>query len=87
VISGGFLAGDATTIRRFSVFFFKTFMNLLDQGKIDDDQVGLLHQSAVTTKFQTVLLLTIKNYSSTFNILVGGWFDAFKLAPSRQYDG
>lgn len=42
VISGGFLAGDAPTIRRFSVFFFKTFMNLLDQGKIDDDQVKMV---------------------------------------------
>jgi hypothetical protein len=31
VISGGFLAGDVATIRRFSVFFFKTFMALLDQ--------------------------------------------------------
>jgi hypothetical protein len=40
VISGGFLAGDAPTIRRFSVFFFKSFMSLLDQGKIDDDQVS-----------------------------------------------
>lgn len=41
VISGGFLAGDAATIRRFSVFFFKTFMSLLDQGRSDDDQVIL----------------------------------------------
>jgi hypothetical protein len=39
VISGGFLAGDVATIRRFNVFFFKTFMSLLDQGKVDDDQV------------------------------------------------
>ncbi|KAI6185673.1 HtrL protein family-containing protein [Aphelenchoides besseyi] len=72
VICGGFLAGDVPTIRRFHVFFFKTFMELLDNMKIDDDQI--------------TLLFTIKNYTSTFNILFGGWFDGFLLLPSRPVD-
>lgn len=39
VISGGFLAGTPSIINRFYVFFHKNFMHLLDNGKIDDDQV------------------------------------------------
>ena len=39
VISGGFLAADVPTINRFYVFFYITFMGLLDNGKVDDDQV------------------------------------------------
>ncbi|KAI6212803.1 HtrL protein family-containing protein [Aphelenchoides besseyi] len=69
VISGGFLAGDVPTIRRFHVFFFKTFMEMLDSMKVDDDQ--------------TTLLFTIKNYTSTFNVIFGGWFDGFVRLPSR----
>jgi len=69
VISGGFLAGDIPAISRFYTFFFKTFMGLLDDGKVDDDQ--------------TTLLATILEYRSTFNVLHGGWFDAFKLLPSQ----
>lgn len=42
VISGGFLAGDLNTINRFHVFFHKVFMQLLDNRKIDDDQVNIL---------------------------------------------
>ncbi|KAH7730799.1 Protein T11F9.12 [Aphelenchoides avenae] len=70
VISGGFLAGDVATIQRLYVFFYITFMGLLDSGKVDDDQ--------------TTLLMTIRDYSSTFNILTGGWFDAFKIIPGRS---
>uniref|UniRef100_A0A915DP24 Uncharacterized protein n=1 Tax=Ditylenchus dipsaci TaxID=166011 RepID=A0A915DP24_9BILA len=69
VISGGFLAGDVSTISRFYTFFVKTFMELLDEGRVDDDQ--------------TTLLATILEYRSTFNVLHGGWFDAFKLLPSQ----
>ncbi|KAI1723891.1 protein HtrL [Ditylenchus destructor] len=70
VISGGFLAGDVPAIKRLYAFFVKTFMDMLDVGKVDDDQ--------------TTLLATIINYKSTFNILHGGWFDAFKLLPSQE---
>lgn len=68
VVSGGFLAGDERVIRRFWTFFFKTFMELLGQEKVDDDQ--------------TTLLVTIQRYNSTFHLLRGGWFDAFKLLPT-----
>ncbi|CAD5223228.1 unnamed protein product [Bursaphelenchus xylophilus] len=71
VISGGVLAGDTPTIKRFHVFFLKTFVELLDAGKVDDDQ--------------TTLLFTIKNYRSTFNILHGGWLDAFKVIPREPF--
>ncbi|VDM29851.1 unnamed protein product [Toxocara canis] len=40
VVSGGFLAGDATTINRFYRFYYKTFLDLLDARKVDDDQVS-----------------------------------------------
>jgi hypothetical protein len=70
IVSGGFLAGDDRVIRRFWIFFTKTFMELLDQRKVDDDQ--------------TTLLVTIQRYNSTFNLLQGGWFDAFKLLSSSS---
>ncbi|CAD5217085.1 unnamed protein product [Bursaphelenchus okinawaensis] len=71
ILSGGVLAGDVATIKRFHAFFMLTFTSLLDQGKVDDDQ--------------TTLLFTIKNYRSTFNILHGGWLDAFKVIPREPY--
>uniref|UniRef100_A0A1I8B520 DDE Tnp4 domain-containing protein n=1 Tax=Meloidogyne hapla TaxID=6305 RepID=A0A1I8B520_MELHA len=70
VISGGFLAGGEKIIRRFWTFFMKTFLELLDQRIVDDDQ--------------TTLLITIQRYNSTFNLLKGNWFDAFKLLPSKN---
>uniref|UniRef100_A0A915PAS7 Uncharacterized protein n=4 Tax=Meloidogyne TaxID=189290 RepID=A0A915PAS7_9BILA len=70
VISGGFLAGGEKVIRRFWTFFMKTFLELLDQHFVDDDQ--------------TTLLITIQRYNSTFNLLKGNWFDAFKLLPSTN---
>lgn len=63
------MAGDAVAIGRFHVFFVKTFMDLLDIQRVDDDQ--------------TTLMMTIHHYHSIFNILHGGWFDAFKLLPSQ----
>uniref|UniRef100_A0A7E4VDC8 RING-type domain-containing protein n=1 Tax=Panagrellus redivivus TaxID=6233 RepID=A0A7E4VDC8_PANRE len=68
VMSGGVLAGEASIIDRFRRFFHKSFMDLLDSRKTDDDQ--------------TTLLMTVVNYNSLFHILTGGWFDAFKLLPS-----
>uniref|UniRef100_A0A914YV41 Uncharacterized protein n=1 Tax=Panagrolaimus superbus TaxID=310955 RepID=A0A914YV41_9BILA len=41
VMSGGILAGDSSTIDRFHRFYYKTFMDLLDARKTDDDQVCL----------------------------------------------
>nr|CAD2168107.1 unnamed protein product [Meloidogyne enterolobii] len=70
VISGGFLAGGEKVIRRFWTFFMKTFLELLDQHFVDDDQ--------------TTLLITIQRYNSTFKLLKGNWFDAFKLLPSTN---
>ena len=70
VISGGFLVGDERTIQRFRTFFTKTFIDLLDQRKVDDDQ--------------TTLLVTIQRYNSTFNLLKGNWFDGFKLLSSTS---
>ncbi|CAD5231481.1 unnamed protein product [Bursaphelenchus xylophilus] len=70
VVSGGVIAGDKNSIRRLNMFFFKTFLSLLDQRKVDDDQ--------------TTLLMTIRDYYGMFNILTGGWFDAFKLIPLKD---
>uniref|UniRef100_A0A915MHI4 Uncharacterized protein n=2 Tax=Meloidogyne incognita group TaxID=654580 RepID=A0A915MHI4_MELJA len=70
VISGGFMAGGEKVIRRFWTFFMKTFLELLDQHFVDDDQ--------------TTLLITIQRYNSTFKLLKGNWFDAFKLLPSTN---
>ncbi|KAE9550216.1 hypothetical protein FO519_006561 [Halicephalobus sp. NKZ332] len=69
VLSGGVLAGDPPTIDRFRRFYHKIFMDLLDSKKTDDDQ--------------TTLLLTAAGYHNLFNILTGGWFDAFKLLPNQ----
>ncbi|KAI6216882.1 HtrL protein family-containing protein [Aphelenchoides fujianensis] len=71
VISGGFLAGDVPTIRRFVVFFQKVFIEkMLDNYRVDDDQ--------------TTLLLTIVDYRSEFNLIHAGWFDGFRMLPSRR---
>ena len=64
------MAGGEKVIRRFWTFFMKTFLELLDQNFVDDDQ--------------TTLLITIQRYNSTFNLLKGNWFDAFKLLPSTN---
>ncbi|KAL3082970.1 hypothetical protein niasHS_010772 [Heterodera schachtii] len=69
VVSGGFLAGSSETIKRFHIFFHKSFLEMLDEKMVDDDQ--------------TTLLVTIQKYQSDFNIIFGGWFDAFKLLPSQ----
>ncbi|CAD5225271.1 unnamed protein product [Bursaphelenchus okinawaensis] len=70
VISGGVIAGDRSSIRRFNMFFLKVFLDLLNDNFVDDDQ--------------TTLLMTIKDYFGMFNILTGGWFDAFRLIPLRS---
>uniref|UniRef100_A0A914HK44 Uncharacterized protein n=1 Tax=Globodera rostochiensis TaxID=31243 RepID=A0A914HK44_GLORO len=69
VVSGGFLAGSPEAINRFHTFFHLSFMEMLDARMVDDDQ--------------TTLLVTIQKFRSTFNIIFGGWFDAFKLLPSQ----
>ncbi|KAI3422291.1 hypothetical protein GPALN_012816 [Globodera pallida] len=69
VVSGGFLAGPPEAINRFHTFFHLSFMEMLDARMVDDDQ--------------TTLLVTIQKFRSTFNIIFGGWFDAFKLLPSQ----
>lgn len=71
VVSGGFIAGDSYTINRFYRFYHKTFLELLDSGKIDDDQ--------------TVLTMMLKNYGSLFNPVHGNgdWYAAFRLFPCR----
>uniref|UniRef100_A0A0N4ZT84 Protein-serine/threonine phosphatase n=1 Tax=Parastrongyloides trichosuri TaxID=131310 RepID=A0A0N4ZT84_PARTI len=68
VISAGFIGTSRSIINRFYNFFYKTFLELLDDGKVDDDQ--------------TVILMTIKNYASLFYVIHGGWFDAFRLLPN-----
>uniref|UniRef100_A0A0K0EI65 Protein-serine/threonine phosphatase n=1 Tax=Strongyloides stercoralis TaxID=6248 RepID=A0A0K0EI65_STRER len=68
VISAGFIGASRGVINRFYNFFYKTFIELLDDKKVDDDQ--------------TVILLTIKNYASLFYVIHGGWFDAFRLLPN-----
>lgn len=73
VVSGGFLIGDSISIKRFHVFFLQVFMSLLDSGRVDDDQ--------------TTLLMTIREYRSTFSLIYGGWFDAFKILPSQNQTG
>uniref|UniRef100_A0A915BP35 Uncharacterized protein n=1 Tax=Parascaris univalens TaxID=6257 RepID=A0A915BP35_PARUN len=72
VVSGGFLAGDSTTIYRFYRFYTKTFLDLLDAQKVDDDQ--------------TILTLTMKDYASLFNIIHshGDWFALFRLFPCMK---
>uniref|UniRef100_A0A183BUQ5 Reverse transcriptase domain-containing protein n=1 Tax=Globodera pallida TaxID=36090 RepID=A0A183BUQ5_GLOPA len=65
----GFLAGPPEAINRFHTFFHLSFMEMLDARMVDDDQ--------------TTLLVTIQKFRSTFNIIFGGWFDAFKLLPSQ----
>ncbi|VDK49993.1 unnamed protein product [Anisakis simplex] len=69
IISGGFLGGDIQTINRFYRFFHKTFIDLLDARKVDDDQ--------------TTLTLTIKHYGNLFNLVhsSGDWFALFRLFP------
>uniref|UniRef100_A0A0N5BNU1 Protein-serine/threonine phosphatase n=1 Tax=Strongyloides papillosus TaxID=174720 RepID=A0A0N5BNU1_STREA len=68
VISAGFIGATRGVINRFYNFFYKTFIELLDDKKVDDDQ--------------TVILITIKNYASLFYVIHGGWFDAFRLLPN-----
>ncbi|CEF63159.1 HtrL protein family-containing protein [Strongyloides ratti] len=74
VISAGFIGASHGVINRFYNFFYKTFIELLDDKKVDDDQ--------------TVILITIKNYASLFYVIHGGWFDAFRLLPNldNTYD-
>ncbi|VDN03260.1 unnamed protein product [Thelazia callipaeda] len=71
VLSGGFLAGDSLTINRFYRFYHKTFMDLLDSGRIDDDQ--------------TVLTLMVKDFASLFSTVHsnGDWFALFRLFPCK----
>uniref|UniRef100_A0A0N5AMF1 Phospholipase D n=1 Tax=Syphacia muris TaxID=451379 RepID=A0A0N5AMF1_9BILA len=69
VISGGFFGGDVASIDRFYRFYHKTFLDLLDERKVDDDQ--------------TVLTITMKNYPNLFYTLHsnGDWFALFKFFP------
>ncbi|VDK86272.1 unnamed protein product [Litomosoides sigmodontis] len=46
VVSGGFIAGDSYTINRFYRFYQKSFMELLDSGRVDDDQVNSLEKNS-----------------------------------------
>ncbi len=41
VVSGGFLAGDEVAINSFYRFYQKIFLELLNQKRIDDDQVPI----------------------------------------------
>ncbi|VDN19528.1 unnamed protein product [Gongylonema pulchrum] len=72
VISGGFIAGDGWTINRFYRFYQKTFLEMLDSGRIDDDQ--------------TVLTLMLKHYGSLFNAVHadGDWYALFRLFPCSK---
>uniref|UniRef100_A0A0R3S5R6 VWFA domain-containing protein n=1 Tax=Elaeophora elaphi TaxID=1147741 RepID=A0A0R3S5R6_9BILA len=72
VLSGGFIAGDSHTINRFYRFYQKLFMELLDSGKIDDDQ--------------TVLTLMLKHYTTLFNPISsnGDWYAIFRLFPCHN---
>ncbi|CAG9537096.1 unnamed protein product [Cercopithifilaria johnstoni] len=72
VLSGGFIAGDSHTINRFYRFYQKSFMELLDSGRIDDDQ--------------TVLTLMLKHYATLFNPITsnGDWYAVFRLFPCHD---
>ncbi|KAK6108057.1 Bacterial protein of unknown function (HtrL_YibB) family protein [Brugia pahangi] len=72
VLSGGFIAGDSHTINRFYRFYQKSFMELLDSGRIDDDQ--------------TVLTLMLKHYATLFNPISsnGDWYAVFRLFPCKN---
>ncbi|EFO16792.1 hypothetical protein LOAG_11710 [Loa loa] len=72
VLSGGFIAGDSHTINRFYRFYQKSFMELLDSGRIDDDQ--------------TVLTLMLKHYANLFNPISsnGDWYAIFRLFPCHD---
>ncbi|MCP9262685.1 hypothetical protein DINM_006043 [Dirofilaria immitis] len=72
VLSGGFIAGDSHTINRFYRFYQKLFMELLDSGRIDDDQ--------------TILTLMLKHYTTLFNPISsnGDWYALFRLFPCHD---
>ncbi|OZC08834.1 hypothetical protein X798_04160 [Onchocerca flexuosa] len=72
VLSGGFIAGDSYSINRFYRFYQKSFMELLDSGRIDDDQ--------------TILTLMLKHYATLFNPLPsnGDWYAIFRLFPCND---
>uniref|UniRef100_A0A914WHR0 Uncharacterized protein n=1 Tax=Plectus sambesii TaxID=2011161 RepID=A0A914WHR0_9BILA len=67
VVSGGFVAGDRTTVGTFHSLFEQQVFALLRDGKVDDDQ--------------TILVLIIRAYPQLFNVVHGDWFDAFRLFP------
>ncbi|KAI3422483.1 hypothetical protein GPALN_012991 [Globodera pallida] len=65
VLSGGFLAGDRRAVTRFHREHHRMFLELLEKGRVDDDQ--------------TFLVLLVNQHPEWFNIVNGDWFDAFQL--------
>uniref|UniRef100_A0A914HGM0 Uncharacterized protein n=1 Tax=Globodera rostochiensis TaxID=31243 RepID=A0A914HGM0_GLORO len=65
VLSGGFLAGDRRAVTRFHREHHRMFLELLEKGRVDDDQ--------------TFLVLLVNQHPELFNIVNGDWFDAFQL--------
>lgn len=39
VLSGGFIAGDIYALNRFYAYYYRVFAEMINQNRIDDDQV------------------------------------------------
>uniref|UniRef100_A0A914ED89 Uncharacterized protein n=1 Tax=Acrobeloides nanus TaxID=290746 RepID=A0A914ED89_9BILA len=66
VVSGGFLAGNKQAVQRYYRYYHWKVVELLFKHQMIDDD-------------QTILVMLINEYPELFNVLHGGWFDAFKL--------
>uniref|UniRef100_A0A0N4Z0D9 Nucleotide-diphospho-sugar transferase domain-containing protein n=1 Tax=Parastrongyloides trichosuri TaxID=131310 RepID=A0A0N4Z0D9_PARTI len=64
-ISGGFIGGDAISLKQFYHYHFQKILELLHMNIVDDDQ--------------TIIILLIKEMPELFDLQYGDWFDAFRL--------
>lgn len=65
LISGGFIAGDKHAIGQLHSIIHRKFIQLIYQNHVDDDQ--------------TLLVLAVNSFPQLFNVVLGDWFDAFRL--------
>uniref|UniRef100_A0A8R1DY84 Uncharacterized protein n=2 Tax=Caenorhabditis japonica TaxID=281687 RepID=A0A8R1DY84_CAEJA len=68
LLSGGFIAGDKHSIAQLHSIIHRKFIQLIYQNHVDDDQ--------------TLLTLAVNSYPHLFHIVLGDWFDAFRLFAS-----
>ncbi|CAI2353180.1 unnamed protein product [Caenorhabditis sp. 36 PRJEB53466] len=65
LLSGGFIAGDKHSIGQLHSIIHRKFIQLIYQNHVDDDQ--------------TLLTLAVNSYPHLFHVVLGDWFDAFRL--------